>query len=179
MGGSYSSVMDTCSRGFKVLLVGILATYSLGLEPSTSPPPGVPSSPPGVWPRVPRAMLKCNESQLLWEMEICVEGFKRNMAHIDSRHWCNLTYFISEYHLFTKCTEDKSRDISCYWPNPLVESYIILVHKHFFSNCTAERAVWVDPPDDMLATLILIPVFLTLAMIALVVWCSKRGDVMG
>ncbi|XP_067108217.1 receptor activity-modifying protein 3-like [Osmerus mordax] len=120
----------------------------------------------------------CNETHLLWNMEVCGEGFKREMAHIDPQYWCNLTHFISQYHVFTLCTESNAVKINCFWPNPLAESYIIRIHKHFFSNCTMERIIWVDPPDDTLTILILIPVFLTLAMIALVVWCSKRSDIM-
>ncbi|KAF7653423.1 hypothetical protein LDENG_00083070 [Lucifuga dentata] len=165
--------MDTNDfKVLKLLVVGILvnarmirglsATDSFIMEPTT--------------PR-PRISM-CNQSHLQWEMEVCGEAFKRDMARIDPQHWCNLTHFISEYNFFTLCTETKSQSINCYWPNPLVESYIIRIHKHFFSNCTMERMVWVDPPDDMLTMLILIPVFLTLAMIALVVWCSKRSDIL-
>ncbi|XP_029550063.1 receptor activity-modifying protein 3 isoform X2 [Salmo trutta] len=128
-------------------------------------------------PRRPSVAL-CNETQLLWEMEVCGEEFKRKMDHVDPQNWCNLTHFISEYHLFSLCTETNAERINCYWPNPLVESYIIRIHKHFFSNCTLERVILVDPPDDTLTILILIPVFLTLAMIALVVWCSKRSDIL-
>lgn len=84
----------------------------------------------------------------------------------------------SEYHLFTLCTETKSNLMHCYWPNPLVERYIIHIHKDFFSNCSMQHVVWEDPPDDTLTILILIPVFLTLAMIAMVVWCSKRSDIL-
>ncbi|KAM9713167.1 receptor activity-modifying protein 3 [Menidia menidia] len=120
----------------------------------------------------------CNESRLRWEVEICGEEFKKDMALIDPQHWCNFTHFISEYYLFTLCTENKSNMVDCYWPNPLVESYIIRIHKHFFSNCTMEQVEWVDPPDDTLTVLILVPVCLTLAMIALVVWCSKRSDLL-
>ncbi|KAM9827889.1 receptor activity-modifying protein 3 [Neosynchiropus ocellatus] len=127
-------------------------------------------------PAPARRVEPCNESQLQWEVEVCGEDFKRDMSHIDPQHWCNLTHFIREYHFFTRCTETKSFTVNCYWPNPLVESYIIHIHKHFFSNCTMEQVEWVDPPDDTLTILILIPVFLTLAMIALVVWCSKRSD---
>ncbi|XP_071764351.1 receptor activity-modifying protein 3 [Centroberyx gerrardi] len=144
------------------MMRGLSATDSLSVEPTL--------------PRPKAAM--CNESHLQWEMEVCCEVFKRDMAHIDPQYWCNLTHFMSEYHLFTQCTETKSQSVNCYWPNPLVESYIIRIHKHFFSNCTIERVVWVDPPDDTLTILILIPVFLTLAMIALVVWCSKRSDIL-
>uniref|UniRef100_A0A3B5L7Z4 Receptor activity-modifying protein 3 n=1 Tax=Xiphophorus couchianus TaxID=32473 RepID=A0A3B5L7Z4_9TELE len=92
--------------------------------------------------------------------------------------WRRARHFIVEYHLFTLCTETKAHNVDCYWPNPLVESYIIRIHKHLFSNCTIEEVIWMDPPDDTLTVLILIPVFLTLAMIALVVWCSKRSDLL-
>ncbi|KAK9527961.1 hypothetical protein VZT92_014468 [Zoarces viviparus] len=129
-------------------------------------------------PTPPRPKKPCNESRLQLGVEVCGEGFKRDMGHIDPQYWCNLTYFISEYHLFTLCTEKKAENVSCYWPNPLVESYIILIHKHFFSKCPVDQGVWVDPPDDKLTILILIPVVLTLAMIALVVWCSKRSDIL-
>ncbi|KAG7256115.1 hypothetical protein CRUP_024967 [Coryphaenoides rupestris] len=74
--------------------------------------------------------------------------------------------------------QGRAHRINCYWPNPLVEGYIIRVHKQFFSNCTVDHEVWVDPPDGTLTALILVPVFLTLAMIALVVWCSKRSDLL-
>ena len=74
--------------------------------------------------------------------------------------------------------ETGAQRINCYWPNPLVEGYIIRIHKHFFSNCSMDRVVWLDPPDEKLLALILVPVFLTLAMIALVVWCSKRSDLL-
>ncbi|CAI5673666.1 unnamed protein product [Oreochromis niloticus] len=160
-------------------------------------------------PTPPRVRKVCNESRLQWEVEVCGEGFKEDMTHIDPQNWCNLTHFISfcdkstvnkrwtaktkkiiggsdsgvssvtgEYHLFTLCTETKSQIVDCYWPNPLVERYIIHIHKHFFSNCTIDQPLWIDPPDDTLTILILIPVFLTLAMIGLVVWCSKRSDIL-
>ncbi|KAJ8376554.1 hypothetical protein SKAU_G00071340 [Synaphobranchus kaupii] len=120
----------------------------------------------------------CNETILLLEMEKCGEVFKSDMKLVDPQNWCNLTHFIREYNLFSTCTEDNAVHIGCYWPNPLVESYIIQIHKQFFSNCTMDSVIWVDPPDDTLTILILIPVVLTLAMIALVVWCSKRSDIL-
>ncbi|XP_029002723.1 receptor activity-modifying protein 3-like [Betta splendens] len=140
---------------------GLSATDSLNIEPTP-----------------PRPRKTCNESHLQWEVEDCGEDFKQRMAHIDRQNYCNLTYFISEYHFFTLCTEMKSQIFNCYWPNPLVERYIIHIHKHFFSNCTIDEVVWRDPPDNTLILLILVPVFLTLAMIAVVVWCSKRGDIL-
>ncbi|XP_047424703.1 receptor activity-modifying protein 3-like [Mugil cephalus] len=143
------------------MMRGASAADSFHTEPTTPPPKKV-----------------CNESRLQVEMEVCGEDFKKDMANIDPQNWCNLTHFISEYHFFTFCTETKSHIMGCYWPNPQVESYIIRIHKHFFSNCTIEQVVWVDPPDNTLTILILVPIFLTLAMIALVVWCSKRSDIL-
>lgn len=145
----------------KLLLLCILAAETFSVEPTTA------------W-----TQRLCNETRLQWDVEVCGDDFKHNMERIDSQHWCNLTSFINEYHQFTHCTEEKSRNVNCYWPNPLVESYMIQIHKHFFSNCTNDEEIWVDPPDDTLAILILVPVFLTLAMIALVVWCSKRSDIL-
>ncbi|RXN14893.1 receptor activity-modifying 3-like isoform X1 [Labeo rohita] len=83
-----------------------------------------------------------------------------------------------EYHVFSYCTEVNAERIGCFWPNPVVEHFIIGVHKHFFSNCSRGGEGYMDPPDDTLTLLILIPVFLTLAMVALVVWCSKRSDIL-
>lgn len=99
----------------KLLLLCVLAADTFSVEPTTA------------W-----TLKLCNESRLQWEVEVCGEEFKRNMEHIDSQHWCNLTSFISEYHQFTHCTEEKSRKVNCYWPNPLVESYMIQIHKLFF-----------------------------------------------
>lgn len=45
-------------------------------------------------PTVPRPGKVCNESRLQWEIEVCGEDFKRDMAHIDPQHWCNITHFI-------------------------------------------------------------------------------------
>ncbi|KAJ8336691.1 hypothetical protein SKAU_G00379110 [Synaphobranchus kaupii] len=118
----------------------------------------------------------CNESALLREMETCAGQFKGDMALIDPQNWCNITHFIREYNYFSACTEIKAVHTGCYWPNPLVESYIIHVHRHFFSNCTMEQVVLVDPPDETLTLLISVPVLLTLVMITLVVWRSKRNE---
>ncbi|XP_058621576.1 receptor activity-modifying protein 3-like isoform X2 [Onychostoma macrolepis] len=123
-------------------------------------------------------LLPCNQTVLLLEMERCGERFSSDMNHIHPDDRCNLTHFIREYHVFSFCTEMNAVRIGCFWPNPAVERFIISIHKHFFSNCSLERVPLIDPPDDTLILLIVIPVFLTLAMVALVVWCSKRGDIL-
>ncbi|XP_016355299.1 receptor activity-modifying protein 3-like isoform X1 [Sinocyclocheilus anshuiensis] len=123
-------------------------------------------------------LLQCNQTLLLLEMERCGERFSSDMNHVHPDDRCNLTHFIREYHVFSFCTEMNAERIGCFWPNPAVERFIISIHKHFFSNCSLEHVVLVDPPDDTLTLLILVPVFLTLAMVVLVVWCSKRSDIL-
>ncbi|KAL2085427.1 hypothetical protein ACEWY4_018747 [Coilia grayii] len=167
----FSLIMDrNALTGFKVFVMGILVNTLMtsALSETESLELGFTRQP----------LVLCNESRLLVEIEVCGEVFKRQMALIDSQHWCNLTYFFSEYHLFSACTERTSERIGCYFPNPLVQNFMVQIHKLFFSNCTVDRVVWVDPSDDLLAVLILIPILLTLAMIALVVWCSKRSDIL-
>lgn len=132
----------------------------------------------GVTMESPTSHMLCNESRLQREVEVCGVYFRKDMDQVDPQNWCNLTHFISEYDVFTRCTEKKSEGIQCYWPNPLVESFIIRIHKQFFSNCSVPPLDLVDPSDETLTLLILIPVFLTLAMIAIVVWCSKRSDLL-
>ncbi|XP_016114531.1 receptor activity-modifying protein 3-like isoform X2 [Sinocyclocheilus grahami] len=122
-------------------------------------------------------LLQCNQTLLLLEMERCGERFSSDMNHVHPDDRCNLTHFIREYHVFSFCTEMNAERIGCFWPNPAVERFIISIHKHFFSNCSLEH-VFIDPPDDTLTLLILVPVFLTLAMVVLVVWCSKRSDIL-
>ncbi|XP_050953477.1 receptor activity-modifying protein 3 isoform X2 [Labeo rohita] len=123
-------------------------------------------------------LLQCNQTVLLLEMERCGERFSVDMSRVQPGDRCNLTHFIREYHVFSYCTEVNAERIGCFWPNPVVEHFIIGVHKHFFSNCSRGGEGYMDPPDDTLTLLILIPVFLTLAMVALVVWCSKRSDIL-
>ncbi|XP_053115268.1 receptor activity-modifying protein 3 isoform X2 [Hemicordylus capensis] len=120
----------------------------------------------------------CNESLLLQNLPMCGKSFEEMMHRVDSKKWCNLTEFILYYNNFTLCTERKANMAQCFWPNPLAEGFITGIHRQFFSNCTSEKVHWEDPPDRILITLIFVPVLLTVAMIGLVVWCSKRSDIL-
>ncbi|XP_074842123.1 receptor activity-modifying protein 3 isoform X2 [Carettochelys insculpta] len=120
----------------------------------------------------------CNESLMLEKLPTCGKSFEEMMRKVDSKKWCNLTEFITYYNNFSLCTEREANAASCYWPNPLAQGFITGIHKQFFLNCTSEKVHWEDPPDEILVTLILIPVLLMVAMITLVVWCSKRSDIL-
>ncbi|KAM4688771.1 receptor activity-modifying protein 3 [Discoglossus pictus] len=122
---------------------------------------------------------KCNETLMLEKLPACGKQFEVMMTRLHPSQWCNLTEFIMYYDKFSQCTENRSMAVGCFWPNSLAERFITGIHRQFFSNCTSDKEEWVDPPDEILTTLILIPVFLTAAMISLVVWCSKRGDIFG
>ncbi|XP_069469444.1 receptor activity-modifying protein 3 isoform X1 [Ambystoma mexicanum] len=121
--------------------------------------------------------LHCNESLMLERLPVCGKRFEDMMRTLGAQKWCNLTEFIVHYDTFSSCTEAEAKYTGCFWPNPHTECYITGIHKKFFSNCTSDNVVWEDPPDEILTTLILIPVVLTAAMISLVVWCSKRSDI--
>uniref|UniRef100_A0A8D0HGD3 Receptor activity-modifying protein 3 n=1 Tax=Sphenodon punctatus TaxID=8508 RepID=A0A8D0HGD3_SPHPU len=120
----------------------------------------------------------CSEPLMLEKLPLCGKSFEEMMKKVDSKKWCNLTEFIIYYENFTSCTEHVAINAGCFWPNPLVEGFITAIHRRFFSNCTSEKIHWEDPPDEILTTLIFIPVSLTAGMISLVVWCSKRSDIL-
>ncbi|KAG7317813.1 hypothetical protein KOW79_018848 [Hemibagrus wyckioides] len=122
-------------------------------------------------------VLECNTTALHLEMEECGGHFKTEMAELHPNYSCDFTHFISAYHYFTSCAENNSVKIGCFWPHPVVEHYIILIHKQFFSNCTKNK----DPSDTLEDTfnstiniLIIVTVLLTLAMVTSVVCCSKQ-----
>ncbi|XP_073797362.1 receptor activity-modifying protein 3-like isoform X1 [Danio rerio] len=158
-----NSIIITLTQLCLILAVKTLMSRGLSgaVELSVSPP-----------------ALQCNESVLLLEMERCGDTFRTDISFIHPDHRCNLTHFIRQYHSFSLCTELNSERVGCFWPNPWVERFILRQHRLLFSSCRAERVELLDPPEGTLALLILLPVGLTLAMVALVVWCSKRSDVL-
>ncbi|XP_028917934.1 receptor activity-modifying protein 3 [Ornithorhynchus anatinus] len=120
----------------------------------------------------------CNETLMLQKLPECGKVFEEMMKKVDAKKWCNLTEFIMYYDNFTSCTELETNIVGCFWPNPLAEGFITDIHRQFFSNCTSDKVHWEDPPDEILIPLILIPVLLTVGMASMVVWCSKRNDIL-
>uniref|UniRef100_A0A4W5MSM4 Uncharacterized protein n=1 Tax=Hucho hucho TaxID=62062 RepID=A0A4W5MSM4_9TELE len=111
--------MDTNSLAvLKLLLVGILVNSWMTRGSSATENINVESI-----PRRPSVAL-CNETQLLWEMEVCGEGFKREMAYVDPQNWCNLTHFISQENgtaeeAWTNCRTSTETECQA-WCRPLL-----------------------------------------------------------
>uniref|UniRef100_UPI00398E3728 receptor activity-modifying protein 3-like n=1 Tax=Pristiophorus japonicus TaxID=55135 RepID=UPI00398E3728 len=120
----------------------------------------------------------CNETVMLEVVHGCGYQFESQLNGMNSSDWCNFTLIAGYYNLFSYCMELSAENVNCYWPNPQAENYVINIHKFFFSNCTLEMLNFQDPPDNILSILIAVPIFLTIAMIAVVVWCSKRNDIL-
>ncbi|XP_055000808.1 receptor activity-modifying protein 3 [Sorex araneus] len=118
----------------------------------------------------------CNETRMLELLPQCQAAFSASMHSVAVWKWCDLAEFIVYYESFTNCTEVESNAVGCYWPNPLVQTFLTSVHRQFFSNCSVDREHWEDPPDEVLVPLIALPILLTVAMAALVVWRSKHTD---
>lgn len=120
----------------------------------------------------------CNGTAMLEKVYWCGDLFASELNEMNSSDWCNFTLIADYYSSFSFCMEFSTESVFCYWPNPQVESYVINIHKLFFSNCTSEILIFQDPPDNILFALIAVPICLTVVVIAVVVWCSKRSDVL-
>ncbi|XP_067867429.1 receptor activity-modifying protein 3-like isoform X1 [Heterodontus francisci] len=125
-----------------------------------------------------KTLTVCNETLMLEAVHWCGYQFESQLNRMNSSDWCNFTLIAGYYNFFSHCTEFSTENVKCYWPNPQVENYVINIHKFFFSNCTSEMLIFQDPPDKILIILISVPIFLTIVMIAMVVWCSKRNDIL-
>ncbi|XP_062900068.1 receptor activity-modifying protein 3-like isoform X1 [Mobula hypostoma] len=120
----------------------------------------------------------CNVTAMLEKVYLCGYLFENQLNEMNSSDWCNFTLIADHYSTFSFCMELSAESVYCYWPNPQLETYVINMHKLFFSNCTSEILIFQDPPDNILCILIAVPICLTIVMIAVVVWCSKRSDIL-
>uniref|UniRef100_A0A8V0YGF2 Receptor activity-modifying protein 1 n=1 Tax=Gallus gallus TaxID=9031 RepID=A0A8V0YGF2_CHICK len=82
----------------------------------------------------------------------------------------------STYGELTNCTVAVAENLTCYWPNRLVDEFFVAVHSHYFRNCSPSGRALRDPPNSILCPFILVPILVTLLMTALVVWRSKRSE---
>ncbi|XP_003229903.2 receptor activity-modifying protein 3 isoform X2 [Anolis carolinensis] len=120
----------------------------------------------------------CNESLMLQNLPECGKYFEEMMHKVDSKKWCDIKEFVLYYSKFSLCTEQKALTARCFWPNPLAEGFITEIHRQFFSKCSSVKEHWEDPTDKILITLIFTPVLLAIGTISLILWCSKRSDIL-
>lgn len=66
--------------------------------------------------------------------------------------------------------------MDCYWPNQIIDSFFMQIHRIYFHDCPLTGRLLHDPPASILAPFIAVPVLVTLLMTALVVWRSKRTE---
>lgn len=71
------------------------------------------------------------------------------------------------------CLEQTAEALHYGYPNPLAEKYTVDSHRFYFFNCTLEQQLLLDPPENVLLTLILTPICLIPFLVTLVVWKSK------
>uniref|UniRef100_A0ABM5EKP8 Receptor activity-modifying protein 1 n=1 Tax=Pogona vitticeps TaxID=103695 RepID=A0ABM5EKP8_9SAUR len=108
--------------------------------------------------------------------EFCHSKFKSDMETLRKTLWCDWEKTLGWYGELTNCTFLIAGNLKCYWPNRLVDEFFIAIHKQYFKNCPASGRLLRDPPNTILCPFIVIPIFVTLLMTALVVWRSKRSE---
>nr|XP_047914464.1 RNA-binding protein 44 [Anser cygnoides] len=123
------------------------------------------------------AATACHEAEYGRQIrERCLRPFKLSMEGIGQRLWCDWDETMGTYGELTNCTAAVAENLTCYWPNRLVDEFFVAVHSHYFRNCSPSGRALHDPPNGVLCPFILVPVLVTLLMTALVVWRSKRSE---
>ncbi|XP_028560367.1 receptor activity-modifying protein 1 [Podarcis muralis] len=108
--------------------------------------------------------------------EYCLSKFQSDMETLRKTLWCDWDMTLGWYGELTNCTYQIAGRMHCFWPNQLVDEFFIAIHKHYFKNCPVSGRALRDPPNTILCPFILVPIFVTLLMTALVVWRSKRSE---
>uniref|UniRef100_A0A8C9EPG9 Receptor activity-modifying protein 1 n=1 Tax=Pavo cristatus TaxID=9049 RepID=A0A8C9EPG9_PAVCR len=123
------------------------------------------------------AATACHEAEYGRQIrERCLRPFKLSMEGIGQRLWCDWDETMGTYGELTNCTVAVAENLTCYWPNRLVDEFFVAVHSHYFRNCSPSGRALRDPPNGILCPFILVPILVTLLMTALVVWRSKRSE---
>ncbi|XP_031460409.1 RNA-binding protein 44-like isoform X2 [Phasianus colchicus] len=123
------------------------------------------------------AATACHEAEYGRQIrERCLRPFKLSMEGIGQQLWCDWDETMGTYGELTNCTVAVAENLTCYWPNRLVDEFFVAVHSHYFRNCSPSGRALRDPPNGILCPFILVPILVTLLMTALVVWRSKRSE---
>lgn len=74
----------------------------------------------------------------------------------------------------TLCLEQVSKLLGCFFPNSQIQDLFFSIHSQYFHNCTKEEDQdIIDPPEEIMVTLILVPVSLIPILVYMVVRNSK------
>ncbi|CAN9498127.1 unnamed protein product [Ophioblennius macclurei] len=108
--------------------------------------------------------------------DLCLAKFRIEMEGVDPELWCSWMDTQEIYEGLTNCTYQVALRMDCFWPNQIVDSFFMQIHRVYFHDCALTGRLLHDPPVAILAPFIAVPVFITLIMTALVVWRSKRTE---
>ncbi|XP_015279547.1 PREDICTED: receptor activity-modifying protein 1 isoform X1 [Gekko japonicus] len=108
--------------------------------------------------------------------EFCFSRFKSDMGTLRQTLWCDWEKTFGWYGELINCTFLIATKLDCYWPNKLVDEFFIGIHQHYFKSCPVSGRSLHDPPNTVLCPFIVVPIFVTLLMTAVVVWRSKRSE---
>ncbi|XP_053554801.1 receptor activity-modifying protein 1 [Bombina bombina] len=123
------------------------------------------------------AVAGCNDAVFAQVLdEICLTSFNTEMEVIGEKLWCDWGKTFGIYADLTNCTVLLAEELDCFWPNKYVNDFFTEIHKNYFNSCSLTGRLPADPPFPILCSFILIPIFVTLIMTALVVWRSKRSE---
>ncbi|XP_048373931.1 receptor activity-modifying protein 2 [Sphaerodactylus townsendi] len=108
--------------------------------------------------------------------EVCWDRFGQQMANVSAVHLCTWNIISRPYTTLRHCLEDWADRLEYGYPNALAEHYTIRSHHTYFLNCTLEHPLLLDPPENVLLTLIITPICLIPFLVTLVVLKSKDGE---
>ncbi|XP_054848745.1 receptor activity-modifying protein 2 [Eublepharis macularius] len=108
--------------------------------------------------------------------EVCWDRFVQQMANVSAMHWCEWSIISRPYTGLRYCLENRADELEYGFPNALAENYTVCSHRMYFLNCTLAHPLLLDPPENVLLTLIITPICLIPFLVTLVVLKSKDGE---
>ncbi|XP_077580748.1 receptor activity-modifying protein 1-like [Stigmatopora nigra] len=106
----------------------------------------------------------------------CLTKFKIDIEAVEKRLWCSWPDTTEIYEGLTNCTYQVALMMDCYWPDQMIDHFFVKIHRNYFYDCPLTGRLIHDPPASVLASFIVVPIFFTLLVTAVVVWRSKHTE---